>query len=38
MAYRDLKMKDLKAKFGIQEMGTNLFDPLKIQKLHHPTN
>lgn len=33
MAYRDFKMKDLKAKFGIQEMGTNLFDPLKIQQI-----
>ncbi len=25
MAYRDFKMKDLKAKFGIQEIGTELF-------------
>jgi hypothetical protein len=30
MAYRDLKMKDLKAKFGIREMGARLFDPTQI--------
>ena len=33
MAYRDLKMKDLKAKFGIQEMGVELFDKLKISTI-----
>jgi hypothetical protein len=34
MAYRDFKIKDLKAKFGIQEIGTKLFDPLKIKKIN----
>ena len=33
MAYRDLKMKDLGAKFGIQEIGTKLFDVSKIKKI-----
>ncbi len=32
MAYRDFKMTDLKAKFGIVEVGTNLFDPTKIKQ------
>jgi hypothetical protein len=33
MAYRDFKMKDLKAKFGIQEIGTQLFDRDKIKHI-----
>ena len=33
MAYRDLKMKDLGVKFGIQEIGTKLFDVSKIKKI-----
>lgn len=33
MAYRDFKMKDLRAKFGIQEIGTQLFDRSKLQKI-----
>ena len=33
MAYRDFKMNDLTKKFGIQEIGTNLFDVLKIEKI-----
>ena len=32
MAYRDFKMTDLKAKFGIVEVGTNLFDSAKIKQ------
>jgi hypothetical protein len=33
MAYRDLKMKDLKAKFGITEIGTKLFNVDKIKPI-----
>ena len=33
MAYRDFKMKDLGAKFGIQEIGIKLFDATKIKKI-----
>lgn len=33
MAYRDFKMKDLKAKFGIREIGTQLFDRDKLKQI-----
>ena len=33
MAYRDFKIKDLRAKFGIQEIGTDLFLPNSILKI-----
>ena len=33
MAYRDLKMKDLKSKFGITEIGTELFKVSKIKPI-----
>lgn len=37
MAYRDFKMKDLGTKFGIQEMGIDLFDANKILRVE-PSN
>ena len=37
MAYRDFKMKDLEQKFGIQEIGIELFDVSKIKKIE-PTD
>jgi hypothetical protein len=37
MAYRDFKMDDLEAKFGIREIGKQLFDPSKI-KLIEPSD
>ena len=37
MAYRDFKMDDLEAKFGIREIGKQLFDPAKI-KLIEPSD
>ncbi len=33
MAYRDFKMQDLTQKFGIQEMGVNIFDSAKIKRI-----
>ena len=33
MAYRDFKMQDLTQKFGIQEMGVNIFDSAKIKRV-----
>ena len=33
MAYRDFKMDDLEAKFGIREIGKQLFDPSKIKMI-----
>jgi hypothetical protein len=33
MAYRDFKMKDLKAKFGIREIGAKLFIPSQIKAI-----
>lgn len=33
MAYRDLKMTDLKAKFGITEIGTELFKADKVKRI-----
>jgi hypothetical protein len=33
MAYRDFKMKDLEDKFGIQEVGTDLFIPSTIKQI-----
>jgi hypothetical protein len=33
MAYRDFKMKDLKAKFGIREIGAKLFIPTQIKAI-----
>ena len=37
MAYRDFKMDDLESKFGIREIGKQLFDPSKI-KLIEPSD
>ncbi len=33
MAYRDFKMDDLESKFGIQEIGKQLFDPSKVKRI-----
>ena len=33
MAYRNFKITDLKEKFGIQEIGSQLFDPAKIRRI-----
>ncbi len=33
MAYRDFKMKDLKAKFGIREIGAEIFKPENIKQV-----
>lgn len=33
MAYRDFKIKDLKAKFGLKEIGTELFKPDKVKRI-----
>jgi hypothetical protein len=33
MAYRDFKMDDLEQKFGVKEIGTQIFNPSKIKKI-----
>jgi hypothetical protein len=33
MAYRDFKMDDLESKFGIREIGKQLFDPSKVKTI-----
>ena len=33
MAYRNFKIAELQAKFGIQEIGSQLFDPAKIRRI-----
>lgn len=33
MAYRDFKMEDLEAKFGIREIGKQIFDPSKVKRI-----
>ena len=38
MAYRNFKMADLKAKFGIQEVGTDLFKVSAIKPIEPSLN